>query len=198
MSHDTVALPLAPGHWAVDRTHSTVEFSVRHLGISKVRGAFGVFDAEVIVGETLADSSLTATVQLSSVHTNNSLRDAHLRNTDFFNVDTNPVMTFVSRTIAAGAGDTLIVTGDLTLNGVTRTQRLDVDFLGAAILPLDGSSHAGFAAVGTLSRGEFGIDFNAPMAGGVVIGDQVEIVLDIQLMPAHEAIPYHAKFLPAV
>lgn len=188
---------MTAGSWVLDRTHSMIGFSVRHLGISKVRGSFRAFDAELTVGESLADTTLSATVQLATVHTNNPMRDAHLRTTDFFSVEMNPTMTFSSRTIADGGNGILVVTGDLSLNGITRTQRFDVECLGAEILPLDGTSRAGFAATGRLSRKDHGIDFNAPLGtDGVVIGDLVEITLDIQLMPAHEAGAYHEKFMP--
>jgi polyisoprenoid-binding protein YceI len=193
----TAALPIATGTWVVDKTHSTVEFAVRHMGISKVRGTFSAFDAELAVGDSLEQTRLSATVGLSSIDTKNSMRDGHLRTTDFFHVEKHPSMSFASRQIVAGTDGRLTVIGDLTLNGVTRTQRFDVEFLGTAIFPMDGSSHAGFEATGTLSRKEYGIDFNVPLAaGGVVISDTIEIRLDIQLMPAAEAPAYHQKFMP--
>jgi polyisoprenoid-binding protein YceI len=192
------SLSLAAGSWVVDKTHSTVEFAVRHMGISKVRGTFSAFDARLDVAETLDATTLTARVILSSIDTNNAMRDGHLRNTDFFNVETHPEMTFVSRRITGTEDEGLLMTGELTLNGVTRTQAFTVAFEGIATFPFDGSTHAGFSANGKLSRKDFGIDFNVPLAaGGVVIGDTIDITLDIQLMPASEATSYHEKFLPA-
>jgi polyisoprenoid-binding protein YceI len=193
----TAVLPLDRGTWVLDRTHSTVDFSVRHMAISKVRGTFHGVDAELVVGESVADSWLRATVALASIDTGNTMRDDHLRPTDFFSVATHPTMTFVSRTIVPVADGAFELVGDLTLNGVVREQRFAVQFLGTAVFPFDGSSHAGFTATGTLSRKAFGIDFNVPLgAGGVVIADAIEIVLDVQLMPAAQSEAYRAKFLP--
>ncbi len=179
----TSNLPLAPGTWALDPLHCTVEFTARHMAISKVRGRFHTFDATVVVGDSLEESSLEATIDMASVDTNNADRDAHLRNSDFFHVDEHPEMTFRSTAIVSTGTDTYSVIGDLTLNGTTNQERLDVTFHGTEIFPGDGSCHAGFEATGTISRRAYGVDFNVPLgAGGFVISDTIGIELDIQLL----------------
>lgn len=170
---------LTTGTWAIEPAHSEVGFSVRHLGLSKVRGRFNSFDGVATIAENLADTQVTATIDLSSVDTNNADRDAHLTSTDFFNTDTHPTMTFRSTAVSESTLD-----GELTINGITKTVSLDLEFHGVAV---DGyeMTRAGFSASGDISRGDFGIDFNAPLGGdGMLIGDKVSIELEIQLVPA--------------
>lgn len=190
-------LPLAAGRWTVDKAHSTVRFSVRHMGISNVRGGFGRFDATLVVGDSLEASRLHAWVDMSSIDTGNSMRDGHLQTTDFFDVAVHPTMEFSSASITTADGSMFTMDGILTINGVSQPQRLEVEFLGLEQFPMDGSTHAGFAARGRLSRKAFGIDFNVPLAaGGVVVGDRIELELDTQLLPEAEATAYHDAFVP--
>ena len=183
MTTATHTLPLAPGTWTLDPAHCTVEFTARHMAISKVRGRFHSFDAAVIVGESLEASSLSAKVDMSSVDTNNADRDAHLRNSDFFHIDEHPEMVFQSTAIVSTGDNTYSVIGDLTINGTTREERLDVVFHGTETFPGDGSFHAGFEATADISRTDYGVDFNVPLgAGGFVISDNIGIELDIQLL----------------
>lgn len=175
--------PIAPGSWKLDRVHCTVEFTARHLGISKLRGRFRTSDATVVVGDTLETSSSSARVDMSSVDTDNADRDAHLRNSDFFHVDQHPGMAFHSTGITATGDATYAVLGDLTINGITQQERLDVVFHGTETFPGDGSLHAGFEATGRISRTADGVDVNIPLgAGGFVISDGIGIELDVQLL----------------
>ena len=182
----TETLPLAPGTWTADPSHTTVGFVVRHLGLSKVRGRFDGVTAQLVVGDDLASSSVSAEIELGTVRTGNADRDAHLTSSDFFNAETNPTMTFRSTSIGGeGEGDdaeyTLI--GDLTINGVTKQVELDVEFFGTSVFPMDQSTRAGFSATGTISRKDFGINFNAPVgADKVMISDKVALDLDVQLV----------------
>jgi polyisoprenoid-binding protein YceI len=178
----TTTLPLAAGTWTADPAHTTVGFVVRHLGLSKVRGRFEGVSAELVVGDDLAGSSVTATVEMGTVKTGNPDRDAHLASSDFFNADTNPTMSFTSRRIE-GDGEEYTLVGDLTINGITRPIELDVEFFGTSVFPMDQSTRAGFSATGTLSRKDFGIEFNVPIGGDrVMIADKVAIDLDVQLI----------------
>src|SRR5207248_10117353 len=102
---------LPHGPWTIDKNHSAISFSVRHLGLSNVRGRFDRFDATLVVGESLADTKVTATVDLSSVDTNQPDRDAHLLSTDFFHADAHPTMTFVSTEISGTEG-AYVMTGE--------------------------------------------------------------------------------------
>ena len=179
----TTTLPLAPGLWTLDRPHCSVEFAVRHMAISKVRGRFKSFAADIFVGPSLDESNLRATIDLGSVDTNNPDRDSHLKNSDFFNVERHPEMTFQSTTISEVGDGEYAITGDLMINGVTRTETLSATFHGTETFPGDSSLHAGFEAKASIKRMDYGIDFNVPLgAGGFVISDEIEIELDIQLL----------------
>ncbi len=176
-------LPLASGTWVIDPAHSAVEFTIRHLGLSKVRGRFNEFTASIVVGDDLASSSVAADIAMSSVDTNNADRDQHLLSTDFFGADANPTMTFRS-TALSGSGDDWSLVGDLTVNGATETVELDVEFYGLATDPY-GNQKAGFSGETTLSRKSFGIEFNAPLeTGGVLLADKVTVQLELQFVAA--------------
>lgn len=174
---------LTTGTWTIEPAHSEVGFTVRHLGLSKVRGRFNTFSGSVEMGQDFTGGSVHATIDLSSVDTNNEQRDGHLRSTDFFDVDAHPKMTFASTAISA-AGKTGTILGDLTINGVTRQVELETEFFGVGV-DAYGTTRAGFSAATTISRKDFGVDFNVPLdAGGVLIGDKVTVELEIQLVPA--------------
>ncbi len=178
----TTGLPLRTGDWALDPNHSSVGFVVRHLGLSNVRGRFNHFDASLHVGESLADVRVAASIDMSSVDTNQPDRDAHLRSTDFFDTDRHPQMRFVSTSIE-GRGDEYELRGDLTINGVTKPLTLDVEFFGTEVHPGDQRTHAGFAATGTIRRSDFGIDFGLSLGGEkILLGDKIKIELDLQLI----------------
>lgn len=183
MTTETTTLPLATGTWKADVAHSSVAFVVRHLGISKVRGRFDGFTTDLVVGESLGTSSVNAVVDMSTVSTGNSDRDAHLATSDFFNVDNHPTMAFSSTSITDAGGGEYTMQGDLTINGITKPVEFAVEFLGTEVFPMDQTTHAGFGATGSISRKDFGIEFNAPLGGDkVMISDKVQIELDIQLV----------------
>lgn len=185
-----MTLPLTAGVWTLDAAHTTVAFTVRHMGISKVRGTFAGVDAQLTIGETLDESELTANVDMATVDTGNRDRDAHLRSADFFDVESHPTMTFTSTAIREADAGRYTVDGVLTVNGRTNPLALTVEFHGTQVYPMDGSTHAGFSATGSLSRKDYDIEFNVPMAaGGFVIGDRVSIDLEVQLaaVPAEKA-----------
>jgi polyisoprenoid-binding protein YceI len=170
-------LPLTPGRWTIDTAHTEVGFTVRHLGLAKVRGRFDDVTGAVTVSDSVDETRVEA-----SVATGNPDRDAHLRSSDFFDADTNPTMTFTS-TLVAGADDQYSLVGDLTINGITRPFELDVEFFGTSVFPMDQSIRAGFSASGELSRKAFGIEFNVPLGGDkVMISDKVVVELDVQLV----------------
>jgi polyisoprenoid-binding protein YceI len=184
ISNSTSTLPLSAGTWTADPSHTTVGFSVRHLGLSKVRGRFEGVTAQLVVGDDLASSAVTAEIEMASVSTGNTDRDAHLASTDFFGAENNPKMTFVSKEIV-GSGDEYKLVGDLTLNGITKPVELDVEFFGTSVFPADQSTRAGFSATGSLSRKEYGIEFNMALGGDkVMISDKVALDLDVQLVAA--------------
>ena len=175
------------GTWTIDPSHSEVGFSVRHLMVSKVKGTFESFSGAVEISDDLLASSVTASVDLSSINTRDAQRDEHLRSGDFFEVATYPELTFASTSVEP-AGDGYRVTGDLTIKGTTRSVDLDLEFHGIHPDPW-GGTRAGFSATTSISRKAFGVDFEIPMdGGGVVVGDKVEITLEIQAVLAESLV----------
>ncbi|MGI9579031.1 MAG: YceI family protein [Microthrixaceae bacterium] len=181
MATATSSLPLSAGTWTPDLAHSSVEFVVRHMGLSKVRGRFGSFDAQLVVGNSLHETAVSAAVALESVDTGNPDRDTHLKTPDFFGVESHPTMEFRSTRIVPDGGHYRMA-GDLMIKGVTNPVELDAEFTGVVVGP-DGELRAGFSAVGELSRKSFGIEFNAPLgADAVLVADRVRIELEIQFV----------------
>jgi polyisoprenoid-binding protein YceI len=167
--------------WVIDPTHSSVDFSIKHMMISKVKGAFHSFDAEIEADPTdLTSSNILFTIDLGSIDTRNADRDAHLRSADFFNVEQNPKMTFQAINIVKTGEDEYDVTGNLTLNGVTRSETFKVTFEGAGKDPW-GNEKAGFSAQGSVKRSNYGLTWNAALeTGGVLVGDEVKVSIEIQ------------------
>ncbi len=178
-----MALPLHSGKWTIDSAHSVVQFSVKHLGISLIRGRFGDVEATLAVGDDLGSSALSATIGMGSIHTGNSDRDGHVQSSDFFNAEVNPKMTFASNAIEQSDDGSYTVNGELSLNGHSGQETLKVTLIGTEDNPLDGSHRAGFAAMGKIDRTDYGIDWNVPLAsGGSMLGTTVEITIDAQLV----------------
>jgi polyisoprenoid-binding protein YceI len=172
------ALPLAAGRWTVDFAHSSVGFTVRHLGVSKVRGRFNAFEADVVVGDDLTGSSLNASVALGSIDTGNRDRDEHVLAPEILDVSQRPTLAFDSESITALDDERYEIDGHVTIGGVTRPLALRADF-GGVQASVDGSRHAGFEAVGELHRTDFGIGPDIPAA---FLGDLIKIELDVQLV----------------
>jgi polyisoprenoid-binding protein YceI len=173
----TTPLPLVAGRWPLDANHSRVGFSIRHLGVAKVRGLFRDLDATLDIGETLDGTSISATVALTSIDTANAERDAHARAADLLDVEQRPTMTFVSTAIT-GSGSDWTLFGDLTIGDVTNPMEFAVEFGGIADF-VDGTRHAGFEATGELRRKDFGLDFG-PL--GAFLGDVVKTDLDLEFI----------------
>ncbi|MCA0215830.1 MAG: YceI family protein [Actinobacteria bacterium] len=169
------------GTWKLDPSHSEVSFTVKHLMISKVRGIFETFDVTIVTAENPHDSTIEATIDVASVNTGNEGRDNHLRTSDFFLVEEHPTMTFVS-TSFDGEPDDFSVTGDLTLRGVTKSVVLKGEF-GGVITDSYGNTRAGATATTKINRRDFGVNWNAALeAGGMTLGDDVTITLDLQVI----------------
>jgi polyisoprenoid-binding protein YceI len=175
----TSTIPLTAGRWTVDYAHTSVGFTIRHLGVSKVRGRFNSFSADVVVGPDLATSSLDATVALDSIDTGNHDRDASVQAPYLLDVAQRPTLTFRSTSISALDDEgSYAITGDVTMGAVTRPLTLHTEFGGAQPAG-DGTRHAGFEAVADLRRSDFGIGVDVP---GAMLGDVVKIELDVQLI----------------
>lgn len=174
---------LTPGTWNIDASHSRVGFVARHLMITKVRGSFERFTGTVTVGADLASSSVEATVELDSINTGDEKRDGHLKSPDFFNVEVNPTMTFRSTAITVN-GTSGVLSGDLTLNGITKGVAFDVDFEGVGQDPW-GGTRASFSGSTEINRKDWGVEWNVALeAGGVLVSEKVKIELDIQVVKA--------------
>jgi polyisoprenoid-binding protein YceI len=170
----STATAVSTGTWTIDPTHTEIGFTVRHL-MSKVRGKFDSFEGTVVTFDDLTASSVEVSVDLNSINTGTADRDAHLRSADFFEVESHPSMTFKSTGITQNSDDEFVLTGDLTIKGVTKSIDLDVEFLGEGGDPW-GGTRVGVEAKGEISRKEFGIDFNIPVSGDkVMIGDKIKL-----------------------
>lgn len=170
--------------WSIDPAHSHVEFAVRHLMISTVKGRFAEFTGTVEVDPAdLATARLGVTINTASLDTRTTDRDNHLRSADFFDVANHPTLTYVSRRVERN-GDSYLVIGDLTIRGVTREVPLAVALTGQAKDPW-GNQKMAFEATAKINRTDFGLTWNAALeAGGVLVGEEVKISIDVQLLAA--------------
>ncbi len=167
------------GTWTIDTLHSEVGFSVRHMMVSKVRGKFTKFGGEIVTGDDLLDSSVTAEIDLSSIETGSEQRDNHLRSPDFFDTDNHPQMTYRSTGLRGDSSD-WVLDGELTLKGITRSVPLKLEVNGFGPDPY-GGTRVGFTATGQINRADFGVTWNAAIeGGGVVVSDKVELLLEIE------------------
>lgn len=181
MTATTTTPVLTAGSWALDPSHSTVGFSVKHLGISRTRGRFGAFEGTVELAERPEESSLDVTIQAASIDTRDEGRDGHLRSSDFFAVDEHPVLRYRSASVS-GQGERWRVEGELTIKGVTRSVPLDVRFEGAGGDPW-GGERAAFTASAEVNREDFGLTWNQALdAGGLLVGRNVRIEIEVELV----------------
>jgi polyisoprenoid-binding protein YceI len=169
--------PLTEGIWELDTNHTSVGFSIRRLGLAKVRGRFSDVAAELVIGSTLDQCRVTATVALGSIDSGNADRDAHLLAADLLDVETRPTMSYGSTSVR-GAGADWIVDGQLTIGDVTRPLTLAVE-VGGIVDFFDGTRHVGFEATGEIHRKDYGLGFGALGAG---LGDVVKIELDLEFV----------------
>jgi polyisoprenoid-binding protein YceI len=180
MSEAAVQIPgYLAGTWDIDPVHSEVSFSVRHMMVSKVRGRFNQVEGQIVTGEEPLSSSVTVTIDLRSLDTNNEQRDADLLSSNFLDVDQYPTMTYRSSGVRA-EGDGYEVEGELTLHGETRPVTLSAEVNGFGPDPF-GGTRAGWSARAEIDRRDFGIQTNMPLdGGGVVVGDKVEITIEVE------------------
>jgi polyisoprenoid-binding protein YceI len=167
--------------WEIDSNHSSAQFMVRHLMVSNVKGEFRVSGAIDIDDKDITKSKINVTIDAASVNTGVEMRDADLKSANFFDVAKFPVMTFVSKKITNMGKGKLKITGDLTLHGVTRAIVLDVDGPSAAVKDPWGKLRRGASAKAKLNRRDYGLTYNKVIeSGGVVIGDDVAINIDVE------------------
>ena len=183
MSTTTTAAATALGTWTIDPAHSHVEFAVRHMMITTVKGRFGVVHGGVRIDD--ADPSkgeAEIEIDADSIDTREAQRDAHLKSADFFDVEKFPKLTFKSTRIDGVDGDSFMLTGDLTIHGVTRPVTLDVTSEGRGKDPW-GGERAGFTARTQIKRSDYGLTYNQALeTGGFLVGDDIKISIDVELV----------------
>jgi polyisoprenoid-binding protein YceI len=165
--------------WTIDAVHTHIGFVIQHMMVSKVRGSFGTFSGQIVTAENPLESSVTVTIDASSIDTKNQMRDDHVRSADFFEVETHPSITFTSTALRHEDGE-YFIDGNLTIRGVTKPVTLDVDTpeFGPS---MQGGTKAGFSATTEISRTDFGVSYNGPIpGGGAALGEKVQIVLDVE------------------
>jgi len=172
-------------NWNIDTTHSGIGFSIRHMVFSKVRGRFAKYSATIDLDEVdLTRSVVDASIDASSIDTGNPQRDTHLKSADFFDSEKFPELRFRSTRIEKVSDTDFRVVGDLTIRDVTREVTLDVEYTGRGKDPW-GNERVGFVAKTSIERKDFGLHWNQLLeAGGVLVGDRVDIDLDVQAVRA--------------
>ena len=170
--------------WEMDPAHSSFQFKVRHLTVSNVKGDFGKSRGVVVIDDKdITQLRLEVTIDAGSVNTGHAQRDEHLRGPDFFDVAKHPTITFVSRKVIKADGNRLKVTGDLTLHGVTREITVDVEGPTAEVKDPRGNFRRGATATTKINRKDFGLSWNKVLdSGGLVVGDEVNIYVEVELV----------------
>lgn len=165
--------------WNLDPAHSEITFKVRHMMISNVKGEFTDFNVDLeSEDDQFKNVTASAEIKTDSINTKSADRDAHLKSADFFNAEQNPLITFKTTSLNDD------ITGDITINGVTKPIELEVDFGGINVDPW-GNTKAGFSFEGKIKRSDFGLNWNAALeAGGVMVSDDVKIAGELQFVKA--------------
>lgn len=168
--------------WAIDPSHSAVEFSVKHMMFATVRGRFSTFSGTLTIPDgDPSRGSVEVSIDADSIDTRDEKRDEHLRSNDFFGAGDDPQITFRSTSVAAKGKDHYAVTGDLTIRGVTKQVVLDATFNGQGVNPW-GATVAGWSAETKVDRKDFGVNWNAALeSGGFLVGDDVKIHLELEV-----------------
>jgi polyisoprenoid-binding protein YceI len=169
--------------FVIDPKHSSVDFTVRHLVISRVRGQFRVVSGKVELADSAIPVSVFAQIEAASIDTREEQRDAHLRSADFLHAEAHPKLTFTSTKVTPKSAGEFTLTGDLTLRGVTQSVSLEAQIEGRTIDPW-GLDRIGYTAAGRISRKDFGLEWNQLLeSGGAIVGDEVNITLELEVVP---------------
>lgn len=173
---------MATTKWALDPTHSELQFKVKHLMITTVTGSIKSFSAELeSEGDDFTNASISFSGDISSIDTGNGDRDGHLKSGDFFDAEKYPVISFKSTSVEKDGSD-YVVKGDLTIKDVTKPVKLNAEFGGIATDPW-GNTKAGFTLSGKVNRTEFGLTWNAALeTGGVMVSEEVKILGELQFV----------------
>jgi len=176
---------MAASTWNLDKSHSGITFSARHMMITNVRGSFNDFDAVVSADASdLTGLEASLTIDVNSIDTKDEGRDGHLKSPDFFNAEQFPQISFKKTELVAKGGEDYALTGDLTIAGVTKSVTLNTEISGPAKDPW-GNTKFGVVADGSISRSEFGLSWNAALeTGGFLVGDAIKIHIELEFAQA--------------
>ncbi|MFD1630172.1 YceI family protein [Pseudopedobacter beijingensis] len=167
--------------WVLDSAHSEMVFKVKHMMISNVKGQFNNFSIDVD-GDDIRNASVKVDITADSINTNSADRDNHLKSADFFDVEQYPEITFVSKSIVKEDEEDFVLVGDLTIKGITKEIKVDVEFGGIGKDPW-GNEKAGYTVAGKINRKDWGLNWNAALeTGGVLVSDEVKFSADLQFM----------------
>lgn len=173
---------LGPNQWMVDVAHTSAEFSVKHMMVSTVRGTLGRVSGIVDYdGRSVETVKVDIAIDVKGINTGNEGRDADLRSANFFDVPTYPTVTFKSKRVEPGTGGHFRLVGDLTMHGVTKEVTLDVEGPSAAIKQQNGGLKIGASATTKVNRRDFGLNYNRMIEAGQVVGEEIQITIDIEL-----------------
>lgn len=173
---------MATSKWAIDPTHSEIQFKVKHLVITTVTGRFNEFSGSVEAGDDFENFDVTFEANIASIDTNNEQRDGHLKSGDFFDAENFPKATFVGKKSSQSNSEKFELAGDLTIKGITKQLTLNVEFEGIATDPY-GQVKAGFEVFGKINRHDFGLTWSAfTEAGGAVVSDEIKLHANVQLV----------------
>ncbi len=172
--------------WNIDTAHSHAQFKVKHMMISNVKGEFTAVTGSLQYdSENVANSSVQATIDATTINTREPQRDTHLKSADFFDVEKFPTLTFKSTRVSKKGDGELSVAGDLTIHGVTRTVTFDVEDFTAPMKDPWGNTRMGLSATTKINRKDFGLSWNSLLeTGGMVVGEDVTITLDVEFVKA--------------
>lgn len=181
---------MATTKWSLDPTHSEIGFKIKHLMISNVSGNFNKFDVQAETdGDDFEDATVTVTIDVASINTNNEQRDAHLRTADFFEAENHPKIIFKSTKVERVDEDTFNLYGDLTIKETTKPVKLSVEYSGVAKDPW-GNVKAGFTINGKINRKDWGVNYNAVLeTGGLMLAEDLKLQGEIQLVKQAELQP---------
>jgi polyisoprenoid-binding protein YceI len=173
-------------NWTLDKSHSGITFSVRHMMITNVRGSFNDFDAVVTADpDNLSALEATITIDVNSINTKDEGRDGHLKSPDFFNAEQFPQITFKKSSLVSKGGEDYTLTGDITIAGVTKSISLNAEISGPAKDPW-GNTKYGVVADGVINRSDFGLSWNAALeTGGFLVGDAIKVHIELEFSHAN-------------
>jgi polyisoprenoid-binding protein YceI len=187
----------AESDWQIDSAHTSTQFTIRHMMISNVRGDFGKTTGKAeFDGKDPTHAKVDATIDVDSINTREPKRDAHLKGAEFFDIAKYPTMHFVSKKIEKGADGKYKMIGDLTLHGVTKEVVLDLEGPTSIVKDPHGNERVGASATAKINRKDFGVSYNSVLeTGGVMVGDDVAINIDVELVKKHAGAPEEKKKL---